>query len=441
MCRALTIVAMTLLVAAAAVAAEEPTVEGACMTCHKEQSPGLYQQWRDSEHSRHDVTCLSCHQAEKGEADAFDHYGASIATLVTPKDCALCHDKEADEVGSSYHATAGQILDSADAYLAHVTAGDPVAVIGCESCHGTKVQIDPSSPNKLARRSWPNSGIGRINPDGSLGSCNPCHTRHGFSKAQARQPEACSKCHLGPDHPQKEVYEESKHGNTYFTNTDLMNLKSDSWVVGVDYSAAPTCATCHISATKGQPATHDVGRRIAWTLRPPISEHKADWHAKRANMQEVCSACHTSSFTDGHFYQFDATVRLYNEKFAKPATELMKLIRDRKLLANPASFSNKIEWTYWELWHHEGRRARHGAAMMGPDYTWWHGFYEVAQHFYFKLLPEARDFNDPEVNAFVDHILQSDPMHRWVREQTADLTQQIRSGDMQKIYARFFIEE
>ena len=27
-------------------------------------------------------------------------------------------------------------------------------------------------------------------------------------RAQARQPETCGKCHLGPDHPQKEIYEE-----------------------------------------------------------------------------------------------------------------------------------------------------------------------------------------------------------------------------------------
>ena len=27
--------------------------------------------------------------------------------------------------------------------------------------------------------------------------------------------------------------------------------------------------------------------------------------------------------------------------------------------------------------------------MMGPDYTWWHGFYEVAKHFYTEFLPEA----------------------------------------------------
>jgi len=40
-------------------------------------------------------------------------------------------------------ATAGLILDSNDAYLAHVAAGEPVAITGCESCHGAKVQIDP----------------------------------------------------------------------------------------------------------------------------------------------------------------------------------------------------------------------------------------------------------------------------------------------------------
>ena len=435
------IMGLCLVISTGAIAAEDLKIAGACMTCHKEKTPGIYKQWFDSDHAANNVTCLGCHQANKGDADAYTHYDATIATLVTPADCGRCHPKAAEEVGNSYHASAGKILDSKDAYLAHVAAGDPVAILGCENCHGSKVQIDTSSPNKLARRSWPNSGIGRINPDGSLGSCNACHTRHSFSKAQARQPEACSKCHLGPDHPQKEIYEESKHGNTYFTNIDLMNLRADSWVVGIDYSAAPTCASCHMSATRTQDVTHDVGQRIAWTLRPPISKHKDNWQVKRANMQDVCTACHTKTFSDGHFYQFDASVRLYNEKFAKPATELMKLVREKKLLENPAAFSNKIEWTYWEIWHHEGRRARHGAAMMGPDYTWWHGFYEVAQHFYFKLLPEARDLGDPDVDAFVDQLLTNDPMHRWVREQTDDLKKQIRSGEMQQIYARFFEAE
>ena len=34
-------------------------------------------------------------------------------------------------------------------------------------------------------------------------------------------------------------------------------------------------------------------------------------------------------------------------------------------------------------------RARHGASMMGPDYTHWHGMYEVSKHFYTKFLPEV----------------------------------------------------
>lgn len=438
MMRMLSLVLGAMLLLSAGAAAQDASAGGKCMTCHKEKSPGLYQQWYQSEHATHKVTCIDCHGAKESEADAFWHETAHIATLVTPKDCGKCHEKEAKEVSESYHATAGQILESADAYLAQVLGGEPVAMLGCESCHGGTVKIDPNSPNKLSSKSWPNSGIGRINPDGSLGSCNACHTRHNFDIAQARQPEACSKCHLGPDHPQKEVYEESKHGNTYYTNIDKMNLDSDSWVVGVDYYVAPTCATCHMSATPTSAFTHDVGARISWTLRPPISKHKDNWEAKRDEMKAVCVNCHGKAFADGHFYQYDAVVRLYNEKFAIPATEMMKIVRKNKLLEKPAEFSNEIEWTYWELWHHEGRRARHGAAMMGPDYTWWHGFYEVAKHFYLEMIPQARELDDEELNAFIDDLLENDPMHAWMHKETATLKGDIKSGKMQEIYRRLF---
>ncbi|MBS1272508.1 MAG: Hydroxylamine oxidoreductase [Candidatus Marinimicrobia bacterium] len=269
--------------------AQEPSDAGKCMTCHKEKTHGLYQQWLESAHGEHNVTCISCHGAKKSDADAFMHEEALIATLVTPKDCGQCHEKEAEEVANSYHATAGEILESKDAYLAQVIGGHPVAITGCESCHGTKIEVDPDSPNMLSKEDWPNSGIGRINPDGSKGSCNACHMRHSFSKAQARQPEACSKCHLGPDHPQKEIYEASKHGNTYFTNVDKMNLDSDRWIVGEDYNVAPTCATCHISATKSQEVTHDVGQRISWTLRPEVSYAGIHWHIAEKNTVKYTS--------------------------------------------------------------------------------------------------------------------------------------------------------
>jgi hydroxylamine dehydrogenase len=414
------------------------TVAGTCMVCHKQLSPGLYSQWLQSTHADNEVTCIECHGADKSEPDAFQHFDAWIATLVTPKDCGQCHSKETQEVAESYHATAGQILESQDAYLAHVTGGQQVAIMGCESCHGAKMKIDDQSFNKLSKETWPNSGIGRINPDGSMGSCNACHPRHHFSKAQARQPESCAKCHLGPDHPQREIYEESKHGNTYQTNRDKMNLASMRWIVGSDYFIAPTCATCHMGATQKQASTHDVGSRLKWTLRPAVSIFKDQWQQKRKNMKDVCLTCHANQFVDGHFYQFDGLVHLYNEKFAKPAGQIMALLKSKNLLEVKAEFGNDVEWEYWELWHHEGRRTRHGAAMMGPDYTWWHGMYDVAHNFYFKFIPKARSYQDPEVNALIDNILKNDPMHQWLGQSTEQLKEAIRSGKLQQIYKKLF---
>ncbi len=409
-----------------------------CTVCHQKDNPGLYKQWKHSKHGDEGVGCLDCHQAEKDDADAFNHHGKIIATLVTPKDCSRCHPKEAEETMNSYHAHAGEILQSKDAFLAHVAGGQPVAITGCESCHGCRVEIDPDSANKLSRKSWPNSGIGRINPDGSKGACNACHSRHSFSTEQARQPGNCGKCHLGPDHPQKEIYDESKHGIAYKANRDDMNMDRDSWVVGQDYYEAPTCATCHMSATSEQKLTHDVGKRISWTLRPPISKHKDNWKTKRENMKEVCSNCHQQEFVDGHYYQYDAVVELYNVKFGQPATKIYNMLKEKGLLERKAGFSNKIDWEYWELWHHEGRRARMGAAMMGPDYTWWHGIYDVAHNFYFKFLPEAKKYNDSEINAYIDSLLTEDDMHKWINSSTEELKNAIRSGKLQEVYQEMF---
>ncbi len=438
-----TFLVLAVLLTASAVFADYPaadTVAGKCMTCHKEKSPGIYNQWFASSHGLNRVTCIDCHGADRRDVDAYEHEGAWIATLVTPKDCGECHEAEAKQVENSYHATAAEILESQDAYLAHAAGGHPVAVTGCENCHGCNVQIDPDASNKLAVTSWPNSGIGRLNPDGSKGSCTACHTRHSFSIAQARKPESCGKCHLGPDHPQKEIYEESKHGNAYFTHTDEMNIKATRWAVGIDYFAAPTCATCHQSATSTQKVTHDVGERISWTLRPPVSKKKDEWPRKRENMQEVCRNCHGEGFVKGHYYQYDALVQLYNQKFGIPATKIVNLIKEKGLLESPAAFSNDIDWEYWELWHHEGRRARHGAAMMGPDYTWWHGIYDVAFNFYFKFLPSADEFDDPEVKALVAEV-RADPMHAWFNRPTADIKADIESGKLQEIYADLFASE
>lgn len=119
--------------------------------------------------------------------------------------------------------------------------------------------------------------MGRLNPDGSRGSCHTCHSRHAFQAKLSRAPESCGKCHMGPDHPQIEIYSESKHGIAFYANRERMALdKQGDWVLGRDYSAAPTCATCHISSYMTPQGirvanSHDVGERISWTLRPVVS--------------------------------------------------------------------------------------------------------------------------------------------------------------------------
>jgi hydroxylamine dehydrogenase len=191
-------------------------------------------------------------------------------------------------------------------------------------------------------------------------------------------------------------------------------------VLGEDYSAAPTCATCHMSGNKrnGGKITHDPGQRISWTNRPPISlrmdtdvngeivtvaspeerrKQTVDTaDQKRARMREVCSTCHTPSYVDGFYLQYDEFIVLYNEKFAKPGEQIMAALTSAGLISR-AQFDDKIEWTWFYLWHHEGRRARHGASMMAPDYSHWHGMYEVAERFYQELIPEARELAEHAV--------------------------------------------
>ncbi len=383
-----------------------------CIECHKRQSPGLYEMWGDSQHFRANVGCYECHAAEKDDADAFRHYDYNISVIVSPRDCARCHTKEVEEFVASHHAKAGRIMGSLDNVLAEVVEGNNMfttpgfprgnsaaAVNGCWQCHGSVVKVLPGG--KLDPATWPNTGIGRINPDGSEGSCTACHSRHRFSAAQARFPDTCGKCHMGPDHPQIEIYNESKHGIAFRANIDSMNLDSPKWVVGEDYSAAPTCATCHMSATTNQEVTHDVGMRISWNNRPPVSIRpevsdakmglpgaNVPWQTRRMNMQDVCLNCHNKGWVDNFYLQYDGLVELYNEKFAKPGLALYALA---KPLMKPVKFGNKIDFTWFEIWHHAGRRARHGVSMMGPDYTHWHGTYEVAKHFYSEFIPELEE--------------------------------------------------
>ena len=44
------------------------------------------------------------------------------------------------------------------------------------------------------------------------------------------------------------------------------------------------------------------------------------------------------------------------------------------------------EFMWYYIWHHDGRRWRMGAAMMGPDYSHWHGIVDAVMDKYGRML-------------------------------------------------------
>ncbi|HKM89723.1 MAG TPA: multiheme c-type cytochrome [Candidatus Acidoferrales bacterium] len=132
-----------------------------CITCHRSgAAPLVVQQWAVSRHAEVGIGCYECHQADKSRPDAFEHFGAGISVMVTPKSCGTCHGQEAGEFEASHHAQAGQILGSLDNVLGEDVEGPAAAAMGCAKCHGSVVKV--VGKGKLDPATWPNEGIGRI---------------------------------------------------------------------------------------------------------------------------------------------------------------------------------------------------------------------------------------------------------------------------------------
>lgn len=401
-----------------------PPEAQACIECHRATTPGIFADWAKSRHANANITCLDCHLVQPGDVDiARDHekyYGRSdlpfgegrykvpVASIVTPKDCSRCHPDETTQYSRSKHANTIEIVWKIDPWLNDGMNSDNERKTGCLNCHGTVIAID--ADGNIDPATWPNAGVGRVNLDGSKGSCTSCHTRHRFSIAEARMPEACDQCHLGPDHPQIEIFEESKHGTMYHAYKEEYNFDAagGTWTAGVDYRA-PTCAGCHMSGSGKVFTTHDVTERLSWETQAPLtvrpSEFAAfpaqtDWQTERNKMKDICRQCHGDSWVNDFYDGFDKAVEEYNEVYYKPARAMLDDLYAKGLLDKTRYFDETLELEFYELWHHEGRRARMGAMMMAPDYAWWHGFYEVKFRFA-NFMEEAKHLIETGQKAYI----------------------------------------
>ncbi len=384
----------------------------ACIECHEKESPGITADWGASAHAKVGITCITCHQSEVGSPElSREHYKqyrrsdykygvpayrVPVTALVSPLLCARCHFDEVEEYSRSKHANTLELIWKIDPWLRSGMTSETERTTGCFVCHGSIIKV---KDGKITSEGWPNVGVGRINVDGSRGSCTSCHTRHKFSRAEARKPEACRKCHVGPDHPQIEIYNESSHGAIYCAEGDQWdwNASSQDWIPGHAYRT-PTCAVCHMCNVGSIAMTHDVTERLSWELQAPLTVRpsdfepfpaKTDWKAERDKMKAVCLQCHGKLWVDNHYIQLDRVVKEYNDVYFKPAQDMLNRLYKNGLLDSSVPFDEQLEIEFYELWHYEGRRARMGAAMMAPAYTWWRGFYECKKR-YNTFMQEAQ---------------------------------------------------
>jgi hydroxylamine dehydrogenase len=231
------------------------------------------------------MACTDCHGKNH------DGPGTGQPFMPTPKTCSSCHEGEVTAFNAGKHYYGWEAMQSVPTYEMMPKA---VTDKGCVVCHQ----------------------VGYLWDDGSRGRCDSCHTRHVFSAEEARKPEACGTCHTG-DHPQYEMWANSKHGKLY-------QMEGDT-------GRAPTCVTCH-DGHEVMTAWGFLGLRpgddddYEWTeardkvkqalvimgpARAPeiMRGSMAEWQYWRNDMVVRCSQCHAESYVLRELARGDALLR------------------------------------------------------------------------------------------------------------------------------------
>ncbi|MCH8825190.1 MAG: nitrate reductase [Planctomycetes bacterium] len=347
---------------------------GKCAECHRSETSSIVHQFEMSMHARRSVTCLDCHQPMEGQ-EQWAHSGFILTRQMTSSNCRQCHTTEYDQFVRSRHAA-----PAFAAVLGSTPFTDEQIALAEKYHPGTVLR----PPNALAQREGEGvldfgclacHNIGKPNSDGSIGSCVHCHSRHATSVALARQPETCGQCHMGPDHAQLEIFNESKHGILWAHQKNLMNLSAPAKTLTTRDMPVPSCATCHMSGLEGQKVTHDVTERLSWWLFAPVSKKRPTYEIGQIAMKETCLKCHASTQVERFYEDAEIVVHATNDK-VQAALDIVKALRDEGLLT-PQPFDEPIEFLIFDIWHYFGRTAKHGAFMGGADFVQWHGNYEL----------------------------------------------------------------
>ncbi len=328
-----------------------------CIACHAAVTPGIVKGWQASRHSnpgggRPPVYCSDCHG---GNHEAL--------RMPTPGLCGGCHSdqhaqfEDEKRYGFPSHALAmDRALDAK-----HFVDKPKAEVTACLQCHSIATK------------------------------CDSCHTRHRFSAAEARRPEACITCHSGPPHPDDETYFASAHGQLY-----LAEGRQWDWSKPLrkgNYKA-PTCAYCHMSEGKHQVADKSIWKFGIREVNPLTSGNKV----RRDQWVALCSDCHEADWSRQRLQELDQErKRAWSMLYA--AEDILKELRSEDLLypaagerppypndwldsiwpwarvgfyeGQASAFYNvsPIERDYFEMWYFDNLGAYKGAAHGDPDFV------------------------------------------------------------------------
>lgn len=351
--------------------------DDACVTCHRRATPGIVEQYGHSTKAAADVSCQDCHEVAEDYPGAVAHEGTHVLAKPTTAICQQCHASEVAQFEQSRHALPAYVAyaGTGDLTPEQMAAYESIAEGGFRPDRMRNAIFEMEGPELNRFTCQPCHNVGKPAADGSVGKCTSCHLRHEFSLEQARRPETCNACHIGPDHPQWEIYQESPHGIAYQTGGHHWNWDAKPGTLTPADFPAPTCATCHFSGFGASGTTHDVGDRLTWFLFAPVSTRRPGWQENKVRMQNVCRACHNQNFLDTFYEAADGATERVNE-WVHESDEIISPLKQRGLLT-AAPFDEPIDFVHFELWHHWGRTAKFGVWMQGADYSQWHGAYEV----------------------------------------------------------------
>jgi hydroxylamine dehydrogenase len=354
-----------------------------CVKCHTDESPGWVALWKKSVHSNLDkirkLTPKDDTYYKKAKLEDVEKNLRSLGKLGTTESlkevgCIDCHV----DINAKNKADHRKDIKM------------PTADV-CGNCHLQEYAEQQSERDTIL---WPKNQWPRGRPSHALdyranvetdiyagmsqreiadgctmchtnqNKCDNCHTRHEFSVANARKPEACGTCHSGADHNNWEAYNGSQHGLGYQASKNQWNWDiqlKDAVVKGGQ--RFPTCQSCHMEY-QGK-FTHNTVRKVRWAnypfvpgIREPVF---GEWGQKRLDAWvKTCTTCHSERFARAYLEFMDNGTSAGLDKYDE-AHNVVRKQYDARLLtgqknnrpAPPAPAKAQFE-QFWQIYWSKG---------------------------------------------------------------------------------------